>query len=373
MEKTIEKGLREYIALIRKDSSIDPKTKSVMIAGLEAVLSFKLGKDPEEVVEELYQYLDKKGLDFYVEATKKLDELNSPVTASEIPYVIAGIESFQASKEFNSDQDKFDFLPLFKIFSKFFSEAAHLSSASNEEIDENYPGISQDIESTKEGKKVSRKYKFLARFFKILATILIMRAYIANAIARITEILSFKLRDRYKGEINHLRDLGKSIDKKIAALGKSIAETHGRSAELLKDKYHELSQIRQELASLYNKLQSEVKFDLVSNALNNKQEVFAPIFDPKNRETLLQAAAGVQQYKQDPFTGLTGILNTRSDLSSLRIAMNDMFFSINDALIIAVFATCFAISQEISAGRSESFVESRQTEPSVNVPSPQLA
>jgi hypothetical protein len=362
METVIEKELKDYIALVKKDRSIDERISNVMIAGLEAILScIKIEKDIEEAVEELHRYLDKdtKTLEDYLEVTKKLDELNAPVTAGEAGDVIAGIESFKASKEFISEagESQFDFIPLFKIFSKFISDAAHLSSASKEEIDGYYPGVSEDMDfTTPEGKKISRKYKLLAKFLKILAHILIIKAYIANAIDRVSEVLNHKLKNRYRSEVQSLRELEKSISKAISNILKSIEEIRGKSAEVLRNEYDQLVNSRKDLADLHSKLQQQVKFDLVSEALNNKPEVFAPIFDSKNRERLLEAAIAVPQYKQDSFTGLTGILNTRPDLSPLRSVMNEMFSSINDAVIMVLFATCITIAREASIARAESFV-----------------
>lgn len=355
METVIEKKLKDYILLTKKDQSSNESHQNVMIAGLEAMLSsLKSDTDLDDVVNELYQYLDKdkKGLDDYLELTKKLDELNSPVTVSEIQYVIAGIESFKDSQEFISENgnEQFNFLKLFKFFSKFRADAAHLSSCSEEEIDAKYPGLSEDMDfTTPEGKKISCKYKFLAKFFKILANILIMRAYVLNAIASCSKVIAGKLKDLYKSELNALRALEKSISKSIADISKSIKEIEGRAGAILDSEYEKLVSSRKELQGLHNKLQYQVKVEIVSKALNSDQDAFAPIFDVKNREAFAKIAETNIYHKQDNFTGLTGILNTRPDLSPLRNVMKEIFNNtINDALIIAVFGACIAIAREVS-------------------------
>lgn len=354
MNTLIEKELERYILLIKKSDTINENHYKAMISGLEAMLScLKKGTDIDEVVNDLYRCLenDKKTLDEYLDLTRKLDELNAPVVGSEIQYIIAGIDSLRDSQEFIDNNDgKFDFFNLFKIFSKFSADAAHLSNCSESDIDSKYPGLSEDIDfTTPEGKTISRKYKFLAKFFKILAQILVMCAYILNAVAGASKILGDRIKRLYRSEFQSLKSLQKSVDKIIIDISKSIREMEGQANNILGGEYSKLVRSREELQSIYNKLESQVKFDIVAEALHSKKDIFAPILDPKNRDTFAKLAQSTESHKQDQFTGLTGILNTRPDLSQVRISMKEIFdFGINDAIIMAVFAACVTIAKEAS-------------------------
>lgn len=358
MNKLVERELEKYILLTKKNPVDNERSHKVMIAGLEAMLScLKDNEDVDEVVNELYKHLDnqKKTLDEYVELSQYLDKLNAPITASEIQYLIAGIDSFKDSQEFLDEvqNDKFDFLGLLKVFSKFSADAANLSSSSEAEIDSKYPGLSEDMDfTTPEGKKISRKYKFLAKFFKILAQILVMRAYILNAVAGASKVLDDRLKNLYRSEVDSLRSLQKSVDKTIRDISKSIKDIEGKASGILNAEYDRLVDSRRELQNIANKLEYQVKVEIISDALHNKHEVFAPILDPKNREVFIKIAESNVNHKQDQFTGLTGILNTRSDLSPLRNAMREIFQNnINDLVIISVFAACVAIAREVDRSR----------------------
>ncbi len=350
--------LEQYLFLTRKNQVNNEDHHKVMLAGLEAMLScLNNNTDVDDVLNELYQYLGKneRTLNEYLEVIKQLEELNAPVTASEIQYVIAGIESIKNSQEFLNESDgKFDFLKLFKIFSKFAAEAAHLSTCNEDEIESKYPGLlSEDMESsTPEGKKISRKYKFLAKFFKILAKILVMRAYILNIVANTSNVLCKKIKNFYRSELESLKSLQKSIDRTIGNISKSIKEIKGKSNGILTTEYNKLVENRKELQTIYDQLKYQVKVEIISQSLHYKQEVFAPLFDPKNREVFAKLAESNLHHKQDQFTGLTGIINTRPDLSPLRNIMKEFCgTSINDVLIIAVFSYCLNICKEIATER----------------------
>lgn len=359
------KELNKYILLIKKHSVDNTKYEQVMIAGLEAMIgSVKHNIDIDHVKNQLYKYLDnpKPGLDDYIEISKVLETINSPLTANDIQYVIAGIDSLNNSEEFldTLQENKLDFLLLFKIFAKFMTEAAELSSSNDNDIDAKYPGLSYGIEYTgADGKKISKKYKFLAKFLKLLVEILLMNRYMIQAIADASKVLNNHLKAAYRTTINTLKALQCSVKNNMSDIQKSMRGLSNQANKVLIHEYNQLLENLRELQRLYDKLEHQIKIAIVANALNNDHRVFDPLLDPKNRDVFAKIALNIKlDAKQDQFTGLTGILNTRPDLRLIRNTMQDIMHNISDALIIAVFVTSVAIARELqnrAEQRSEKF------------------
>jgi hypothetical protein len=146
-----------------------------------------------------------------------------------------------------------------------------------------------------------------------------------------------------------LKKLQKTVDTNISIIENSIRERNSKTNEVLNNAYNALIESSKQLDAIYGKLENQVKVDYISQALHKTPEIFAPILDPQNRDFFTKVAQNTQSYeKQDQFTGLTGIINTRPDLYPLRDVFKQINSSINDVLIIAVFAATLIINKEVS-------------------------
>ena len=342
---TDPRELHKYKLLIKK--TIVNKYNKVMLAGLEAVLaSISDNIDIDKVKNQLYKYLDNSNptLNDYLEISRTLETINSPVTVDQVQYVVAGIDSFNNSQELLKilENNKLDFLVFFKVFAKFMSDAAEVTI--DPEIDSPYAGISEDNNISDE-KRFSKKYKFLAKLLKLLAHILLINAYIAKAIANGSTVLNHHLQNLYKNTIYSLRKVQSSVSKSIDTIDASLKVMSAKTNELFHEHYNKLLENYTQLGLLLNKLKHQVKVNIITNALNNDHTVFAPLFDPNNRDIFIKIAQNTGCDKQDQFSGLTGIINTRLDLRHIRNAIKGIIPNINDALLIDLFTGLLAIAQ----------------------------
>ena len=327
------------LKLLIKKTIDDTNYQKVMLAGLEAILvSMSDDVNIDQVKNQLYKYLDNPNpnLNDYIEISKTLEQINSPIPSDKLEYIIAGIDSFNNSKELLAmlEDEKLDFLVFFKVFAKFMSDAAEAST--DLEGESPYSQFTED-NNISDNKKVSRRYNFFAKLLKILAHIILINAYIIKAIANGSTVLNNNLQSLYKNTLKSLKNIERISSKSIYRIGKALNVMPSKTNELFNSSYNQLLENYKQLQVLYKNLEHQVKVTTITHILNHDHKFFEPLFDPNNRDIFVKIAQNTPCNKQDQFTGLTGILNTQSNLHPIRNAIKDISPIINDILVMAIF------------------------------------
>lgn len=321
------KKLSGWLTLLDKEGVLHKKNDSDVAAyvGIQAYLATTKSSNLIDILNIISDRLDnpKYSANKLNELLQLLEKNCFSVKVDKIHLIVAGIDAYSLMEEFNEKYNKsLDSLCLLRIFANYTTSLATVA-----------------LEKTGSEICFSDKYSLLYEDARVQSYIEICTRYIKYALsqANLSAMEQTKI----------IMEVEKCVNKVCEDINFSEIGSNTAFSEQCKA----LTQHREQLNSLKAELQKICLTDVVGNALKSDDKQFAPLMLSQNHERIkLAANQYICDQKQDPFTGLCGILNTDRSLKYLKETFAKMFgSSLNDDIIICVFGECRKISKELAS------------------------